>query len=99
MVNIAGIQGVKQAVPATFQKPQVKAESSSFENMLNQYIKQADGAVKDFETKSISLAKGEAVNLHDVTIAAQKANVALQLTTHVRDKAVEAYQEIMRMQV
>ncbi|MDF2902696.1 MAG: flagellar hook-basal body protein FliE [Bacillus sp. (in: firmicutes)] len=73
--------------------------SSSFESMLNQYIQEADGTVKDFETKSISLAKGEAINLHDVTIAAQKASVAVTLTTQVRDKAVEAYQEMMRMQI
>lgn len=73
--------------------------SSSFESMLNQYIQEADGTVKDFETKSISLAKGDAINLHDVTIAAQKASVAVTLTTQVRDKAVEAYQEMMRMQI
>jgi flagellar hook-basal body complex protein FliE len=83
----------------TLSKPQNTARSSSFESMLNQYIDQTNLSVKDFETKSLSLAKGEAVNLHDVTIAAQKASIAVQLTTHVRDKAVEAYQEMMRMQV
>ncbi|MFF2448097.1 flagellar hook-basal body complex protein FliE [Neobacillus sp. NPDC058068] len=80
-------------------KPQKTEGTSSFESMLNQYIQQTDNAVKDFETKSISLAKGEDINLHDVTIAAQKASIAVQLTTQIRDKAVEAYQEIMRMQV
>ncbi len=81
-------------------KPQPTTEaSSSFGNMLNHYIQEANSAVKDFESKSILLAKGEAVNLHDVTIAAQKASVAVTLTTQVRDKAVEAYQEMMRMQI
>lgn len=72
---------------------------SSFESMLNQYIQEANGAVKNSEAQAISLAKGEAVNLHDVTIAAQKASIAVTLTTQVRDKAVEAYQEMMRMQI
>jgi len=98
-MNIASLQGVGNSF---FQasKPQASAEStSSFGNLLNQYIKEADVNVQDFEAKSLALAKGEAINLHDVTIAAQKASIAVTLTTQVRDKAVEAYQEIMRMQI
>ncbi|MBM4764136.1 flagellar hook-basal body complex protein FliE [Bacillus sp. B15-48] len=98
-MEIAGIQGLKQSVPTAVNNRQNTTESASFDKMLNHYMKEADGAVKEFETKSLALAKGEAIDLHDVTIAAQKANIAVQLTTHVRDKAVEAYQEIMRMQV
>lgn len=45
------------------------------------------------------LATGDIDNLHDVTIAAEKANIALQLTLSIRNKVVEAYKEIMRMQV
>jgi flagellar hook-basal body complex protein FliE len=44
-------------------------------------------------------ALGGDVDLHDVMIAAEKAGVATQLTVQVRNKVVEAYQEIMRMQV
>jgi flagellar hook-basal body complex protein FliE len=98
MVNISAIQPTNNGL-LSLSKPQNTAPSSSFESMLNQYIDQTNLSVKDFENKSLSLAKGEAVNLHDVTIAAQKASIAVQLTTHVRDKAVEAYQEMMRMQV
>ena len=46
-----------------------------------------------------SLAAGTAANVHDVTIAMEQANVALQLTATGRNRAVEAYQEIMRMAV
>ena len=38
-------------------------------------------------------------NLHDITIAAEKANIALQLTLSIRNKIVEAYKEIMRIQI
>ncbi|MEW9051257.1 MAG: flagellar hook-basal body complex protein FliE [Neobacillus sp.] len=99
-MNITSIQGLSSPFLQTQkQTPQVEASNSSFGNLLNQYIQDANGTVKDFEAKSIALAKGEAVNLHDVTIAAQKASIAVSLTTQVRDKAVEAYQEIMRMQI
>lgn len=45
------------------------------------------------------LAAGVAKDLHSVVIASEKASVALQLTLQIRNKALEAYQEIMRMQV
>ncbi len=45
------------------------------------------------------LVTGDVDNLHDVTIAAEKANISLQLTLGIRNKVVEAYREIMRMQI
>ncbi|MEB3222975.1 MAG: flagellar hook-basal body complex protein FliE [Candidatus Sericytochromatia bacterium] len=44
-------------------------------------------------------AIGGDVDLHDVMIASEKASVAMQLTLQVRNKLVEAYQDVMRMQV
>jgi flagellar hook-basal body complex protein FliE len=38
-------------------------------------------------------------NIHDVVIAQEKASLSLQLALQVRNKAVEAYQEMMRMQI
>lgn len=45
------------------------------------------------------LSIGELDNLHDLTIAAEKANVSLQVTMSIRSKIVEAYKEIMRIQI
>lgn len=45
------------------------------------------------------LATGGDVELHDVMIAAEKASISMSLTTQVRNKLLEAYQEIMRMSV
>ena len=59
---------------------------------VNQMQIQAQNGARD-------LAAGTAANIHDVTIAMEQANVALQLTATVRNRAVEAYQEIMRMTV
>jgi flagellar hook-basal body complex protein FliE len=38
-------------------------------------------------------------NLHQVMIASEKADIALQFTVQIRNKILEAYQEIMRMNV
>jgi flagellar hook-basal body complex protein FliE len=53
----------------------------------------------DSEALSTEAALGGDVDLHDVMIAAEKAGVAMQLTLQVRNKLVEAYQDVMRMQV
>ncbi len=45
------------------------------------------------------VASGSVQDIHQFTVAAAKANLAVELTTAVRNRAVEAYQDIMRMQV
>ena len=61
-------------------------------NTTNQYLSDAENA-------EISFALGEVDNTHDLTIALQKASTALQYTIAVRDKFLEAYKEIMNMQM
>jgi flagellar hook-basal body complex protein FliE len=72
---------------------------TSFSQALGEALKNANETIIQSENMSEKIATGEIKNIHDVTIAAQKAQIALQLTTQVRDKVVESYQEIMRMQV
>ena len=51
------------------------------------------------DAEQIRFALGEAENTHDLLIAETKALTALQYTVAVRDKALEAYKEIMNMQI
>lgn len=53
---------------------------------------QADKAIENLQT-------GKSKNVHETMIAMEKADVSLRLLVQMRNKAVEAYQEIMRMQV
>lgn len=55
--------------------------------------------LSDAENEKLRWALGETDNTHDLTIALQKASTALQYTVAVRDKALEAYREIMQMQI
>ncbi|WP_026701056.1 flagellar hook-basal body complex protein FliE [Salibacterium aidingense] len=71
----------------------------SFKNALNDAITQVNNRQIESNEMTSKLASGEVENLHEVMVAAEKASVTLQTTVEVRNKALEAYQEVMRMQV
>lgn len=71
----------------------------TFANFLKDAINQVNDMQIQSDHLTQKMALGENVELHDVMIASQKASIALQATMEVRNKVVEAYQEIMRMQV
>ncbi|ARK31003.1 flagellar hook-basal body complex protein FliE [Halalkalibacter krulwichiae] len=71
----------------------------TFKTALSKAIKDVNELQNVSSKKTELLAKGEIENLHDVMVTGQKASITLQATVEVRNKVIEAYQEIMRMQV
>lgn len=71
----------------------------SFANTLREAIDKVNDYQVQSDTLTNKLIQGENVELHDVMIAAQKANITLNATVEIRNKVIEAYQEIMRMTV
>jgi flagellar hook-basal body complex protein FliE len=76
-----------------------QAGGSSFASFLGKSIDQVDTMLKAADQKSTELAVGKTENLHDAMITVEKAETALKLMMQVRNKALEAYHEVMRMQV
>ncbi|GEK32567.1 flagellar hook-basal body complex protein FliE [Kurthia sibirica] len=85
---------VSQAAPTN----QV-ASKESFSTMLKDAIGSVNEAQQSSDVMTNKLITGQDVELHDVMITAQKASVTLNTALQFRNKAVEAYQEIMRMTV
>ena len=81
----------------------VQKTSGDVHQQFSSYLKDALNEVNNAQVASnqitTKLVNNEGVELHDVLIAQQKASIAMSLTMEVRNKGVEAYQEIMRMQV
>jgi flagellar hook-basal body complex protein FliE len=93
-------QRVAPTFPAPVQKPQKSEEGSdNFGDLLSKAI----GGVNDLQQQAgeaqNDLIKGEAAELHQVMIAAEKAGISFDLLLEVRRRLIEAYQEIMRMPV
>ncbi len=91
------IQPIAPITPATEAKPAREVNlGESFANALED----ATGAEKASTEAAEKFAKGDgSVGIHEVVIAAEKANVAVRYATTLKNKALEAYRELMNTQV
>ena len=76
---------------------QLASGSSSFSNILNEAVQQAD--VEKRATAEAQKCLGNESDLHSVMMALEKADLSFQMMMQVRDKIVQAYEEIMKFQV
>ncbi len=89
----------ERAMISNFLKTQEGSENSGFGQVFMNALEEVNNLQLDSLDMDRRLALGEIDNIHDVSIAAQKAYLSLNIATTVRNKVIEAYNEIMRMQV
>jgi flagellar hook-basal body complex protein FliE len=87
------------AAPATGGDSAAGKVLDGFGSALSNAVTSLDRLQHEADQKAIALATGDPVELHDVMIAQDQASLGLQLAVQVRNKMVEAYQDIMRMQL
>lgn len=80
-------------------KPASENKTEGFGEIFKNSLKEVNAAQNESDKLTSQLVTGEVQDVHEVMIASQKASLSLQLTVQVRNKVVEAYQEMMRMQV
>lgn len=76
-----------------------KSDGENFGQMLMDALKEVNDAQLQSRNMQTELAAGRKVDFQDVGIAMERASIAMQLTMQVRNKLLDAYQEIQRMQV
>jgi flagellar hook-basal body complex protein FliE len=91
----AGMMQLGQAAAAAPQQ----APLATFQEFFADAVKKTNELQGAAEEKQRQLLVGETDNLHDVMIAMEKSTLSLQLTLAVRNKVLDAYQEVMRMQM
>lgn len=94
MTMTAHLQGLSQPKTAPVQQM-----GNKFGEMLKTSIAEVNQAQISADRAAEQIAAGETKNLHGAMIKLEEADISLRLMVQVRNKAVEAYQEIMRMQV
>ncbi len=75
-----------------------KSFDSVFKAAMNM-LDETNALTNKAEEMEVQFLLGDAINTHDLQVAQQKANTALQYTVAVRDKVIEAYNSIINMQV
>lgn len=70
-----------------------------FKEILLKAFNEVNALQKEAEQKASEVALGKASSVHEAIIASEKATLALQLFTQFQNKLIDAYHEIMRMQL
>lgn len=95
--------GVEKALIDNLNLSKVETDNkTAFDNLFNSAISmydQANELQNAAEQSEINFSLGYATSVHDLAVAQQKANIALQYTVKVTNKALEAYKELINMQI
>jgi len=92
----------RQVVPnftSLVNKTEKDEKVTSFPEVFKEMVKNTNDLQAQAADIAEKFALGEVTDIHDVMIAAEEAGVALELVMEIRNKLVEAYQEMMRLSV
>lgn len=104
-MDISALTGLtSQAVGTTAQTATKRTDTTAtgFDAILQQamnMVSETNDYQNAAEAAEIQFALGDSTSTHELLVAQEKANVALQYTVAVRDKVLDAYREIMNMQM
>ncbi|MDR3541384.1 MAG: flagellar hook-basal body complex protein FliE [Desulfosporosinus sp.] len=73
--------------------------ATDFSKFLNDALSQVDALQTNADAASMQLATGKVQDMSAVMVALEKASMSLSLTVSVRDKVLDAYNQVMRMQM
>ncbi len=91
-----------RGIPKTFQdiqpasRPEATAQPS-FEDTLKGFVREVNTGLKEADQMVAEFAVGKRQSLHEIMVASEKAGVGFKLLVEIRNKLLDAYQEIMRM--
>lgn len=106
-MNITGLSAMHQLMTHQIQSQQTLGKSTSVQHQKNtgfaelfaNQVKETNQLQHKADLELQRFMVGESENIHDVMIAMEEATIALELTTQVRNKLVDSYQELKNMQI
>lgn len=93
--SVSSMSGLTESGRSVFQN----VESSSFLNLIADKLHAIDNSIKESDSLMQAYIKGDNISVHDITIALGKAKTEIQLAVEIRNKLLESYQEITRIQL
>ncbi len=104
-MDVTTISASQEAFEAAQQRFRIAAQEEDTEEFQTVFqsalgmVEETSDLHNQANSEMIRFALGESDNTHDLMISMEKANTALQYTVAVKDKLLEAYREIMQMQI
>ncbi len=86
-------------IPARVDRAGATKGADPFGSMVDHFVSEVDGKMQAAGAEQRKVMSGDSTNLHQAMISMQEASVAFSLMVEVRNKLVDSYQEMMRMQV
>jgi len=101
MASIGAIGGLDIArdIAGIGKAEETGGAKGSFAGLLDKSMTELNDMMSTADKKVTNMATGKPENLHDAMISIEKAETALKFVMQVRNKALEAYHEVMRMAV
>ena len=96
--NVNPVQGFKERLPQPVIDKNVQ-KYETFQETLNGFIKNVNDLQGEAGKSVEKLLTGEIKDVHDVMVAVEKAGTSFELMMEIRNKMIEAYHEVLRMQV
>ncbi|WP_299228834.1 flagellar hook-basal body complex protein FliE [Sulfurihydrogenibium sp.] len=94
-MRIEGLNGL----PLKLDVEKKEESKTSFSDLLQNFIKDVNNDLINAKNIEQDLSLGKIQNIQDAMYQIEKADISFRLLTEIRNKALESYQEIMRMQV
>jgi len=99
IASIAGVDSIAALDPAQTAAVAAPAQSTGFTQMVSRGLDEVNTQLMSTQTDLQQLAVGEVQNLHQVMIHMEEARMSFQLLMQVRNRALETYQDLMKMPV
>ncbi len=99
MNNLQGITGLTPTPQQVNKESEVTKSSNAFGDMITDMVSKTNEAQGSGDKAIENLQSGKAQHLHEVMISVEEADMSLRMLVQLRNKALTAYEEIMRMQV
>ncbi len=97
--QIRRIQSILESETPKGTQPTRQEGEASFKETLQTFLKDVDNLQINAEEMSRKLVTGDVENIHQVMLAMEEAHTSFQLMMEVRNKILDAYREVMKMQV
>ena len=95
-MDISSVGPIRPSTPFPVETDKASPGPQTFGELLKDAVNTVNGLQIDANDKALQLALGDIQDTHEVMLAMEKAGMALQLTLEIRNKVMEAYQEVLR---